>query len=70
MVYLNDVEAGGETYFKHLNLKIKPQQGTLIAWNNLYKNGLPNLKTMHEAFPPVSGSKYVITKWWRSWSLI
>lgn len=70
MVYLNDVEEGGETYFKHLKLRVKPKQGTLIAWNNLYKNGIPNLKTMHEACPPISGEKYVITKWFRSWSLI
>ena len=70
MIYLNDVEEGGETYFKHLKLKLKPKQGTLVAWNNLYRNGLPNLKTMHEACAPISGNKYVITKWWRSWSLI
>lgn len=70
MVYLNDVEEGGETYFKYLKLKIKPKQGTLVAWNNLYQNGIPNLKTMHEALPPKSGDKYVITKWFRSWSLI
>lgn len=70
MIYLNDVEEGGETYFKHLKLRIKPKRGTLITWNNLYKNGLPNLKTMHEACPPISGNKYIITKWWRSYSLI
>jgi len=70
MIYLNDVEEGGETYFKHLNLKIKPQQGLLLAWNNLYFNGIPNFKTLHEAMPPLSNDKYVVTKWWRSWSLI
>ena len=70
MIYLNDVEEGGETYFKHLKLKLKPKRGTLVTWNNLYKNGLPNLKTMHEAKPPISGNKYIITKWWRSYSLI
>ena len=70
MIYLNDVEEGGETYFKHLKLKIKPQKGLLIAWNNLFFNGIPNYKTLHEALPPVSGEKYIITKWWRSWSLI
>jgi len=70
MVYLNDVEEGGETYFKFLNLKIKPKKGLLLAWNNLYANGLPNYKTLHEALPPTKGTKYVITKWWRSWSLI
>lgn len=70
MIYLNDVEEGGETYFKHLKLKIKPKQGTAVLWNNLYRNGFPNPKTLHEALPPVSGKKYVITKWFRSWSLI
>ena len=70
MIYLNDVEQGGETYFKYLNLKIKPKKGLLITWNNLFFNGFPNFKTMHEALPPISGDKYVITKWWRSLSLI
>jgi len=70
MIYLNDVEEGGETYFRRLNLKIKPKKGLLIAWNNLYSNGFPNFKTIHEALPPIKGCKYVITKWWRSWSLI
>jgi len=70
MIYLNDVHEGGETYFKYLNLKIKPRKGLLVAWNNLYLNGFPNYKTMHEALPPAKEEKYIITKWWRSWSLI
>jgi len=70
MLYLNDVKEGGETYFKHLKLKIKPKQGMAVFWNNLYRNGIPNPKTLHEACPPVSGDKYVITKWFRSWPLI
>jgi len=70
MVYLNDVEEGGETYFKRLKLKLKPKKGTAVLWNNLYKNGVPNNKTIHEALPPISGEKYIITKWFRSWSLI
>ena len=69
-IYLNDVKEGGETYFKHLNLKVKPETGLLLAWNNLYRDGKPNYKTMHEALPPIKGDKYVITKWWRSWTLI
>lgn len=69
MVYLNDVEEGGETYFKFMYLKTKPIKGTVLFWNNLYKDGKPNPKTLHEALPPISGNKYVITKWWRSWPL-
>jgi prolyl 4-hydroxylase len=70
MLYLNNVEEGGETHFPELNLKLKPKEGTLLAWNNLHKDGSPNEKTKHEALPPKSGKKYIITKWWRSWSLI
>lgn len=70
LCYLNDVEEGGETYFPHLKLKIKPKAGSLVIWNNLYKNGFTNYKTKHEALPPVSGYKYVLTKWFRSWSMI
>lgn len=70
MIYLNDVEEGGETYFKHLHLKIKPKQGMAIFWNNLWPFGWPNYKTMHEALPPVKGNKYILTKWYRSWPLL
>ena len=70
IIYLNDVEEGGETYFKFLNLKIKPEPGLAIFWNNLYSFGWPNFKTMHEALPPTKGKKYILTKWYRAWSLI
>lgn len=70
MIYLNDVEKGGETYFKHLDIKIKPQTGLAIFWNNLWPFGWPNYKTLHEALPPISGNKYVLTKWYRSWPLL
>ena len=69
-LYLNDVEEGGETNFKYLNLKIKPERGLAVFWNNLYSFGWPNYKTMHEAMPPIKGKKYILTKWYRAWSLI
>jgi len=70
MIYLNDVEEGGETHFKYLDLKIKPERGLAVFWNNLYGFGWPNYKTMHEAMPPIKGKKYILTKWYRAWSLI
>lgn len=70
MIYLNTVSQGGETYFKHLNLKIKPKRGMAVFWNNLWPFGWENYKTMHEALPPVSNNKYIITKWYRSWPLL
>lgn len=52
--YLNDVEHGGSTYFKHYDLDIQPKKGlTLIwpaEWTHTHKNN--EIK---------SGSKYIIT---------
>ena len=70
MLYLNDVEEGGETYFPSIDLKLKPTEGTLIIWNNLNKDGSNNIYSRHEALPPISGKKYIITKWWRSWNIL
>ena len=70
MLYLNDVEEGGETHFIKLGIKLKPKAGTLIAWNNLNKDGSRNTYTDHEALPPTSGKKYILTKWWRSWPVL
>jgi len=66
MVYLNDVESGGETEFIRLKQKIKPKKGTAIIWNNLNKDGSNNHNTLHQAHPVRSGFKSIITKWFRS----
>jgi prolyl 4-hydroxylase len=66
MVYLNDVEEGGETEFVKLGVSIPPQRGALIIWNNALADGSPNHDTLHAAKPVVRGVKYVITKWFRT----
>lgn len=65
MIYLNDVISGGETFFPTLNFGIMPTQGTMIIWNNLMRNGKENYDTMHEALPPKSNPKYIVTQWFR-----
>jgi prolyl 4-hydroxylase len=65
-VYLNDVEAGGETEFLQLGVKIKPKSGRALIWNNLTPQGIPNHNTMHQAHPVLAGYKCVITKWFRA----
>lgn len=66
MAYLNDVEEGGTTEFPELNIEIPPQKGALLIWNNARPDGEPNPKTKHAATPVVRGTKYVITKWFRT----
>ena len=66
MVYLNNVEEGGETVFRRINRTFLPRQGTAIVWNNLYPDGHGNPYSIHEAMPIIKGNKWVITKWFRS----
>ncbi|MFL0357038.1 prolyl hydroxylase family protein [Erythrobacter sp. GH1-10] len=66
MAYLNEVEEGGGTHFTEIGINIEPKPGVLLVWNNAKPDGSPNLDTMHAGTPVVKGSKYVITKWYRT----
>ncbi len=65
MIYLNDVEEGGETEFVEIGKSITPKTGKAVFWNNLHPDGQPNQETMHHALPVIKGTKAVITKWFR-----
>jgi prolyl 4-hydroxylase len=66
MAYLNRVEQGGATEFTRIGLSIPPQPGALLVWNNMREDGTPNPDTLHAGRPVVSGTKYIITKWYRA----
>lgn len=66
MIYLNDVDAGGETNFPELSLEFKPSVGKAVIWNSLLPNGDVNPATLHWAKPVITGEKFVITKWFRT----
>jgi hypothetical protein len=56
MLYLNDVEEGGETEFLYQSLRVKPKQGTLLIWPAAFTH-------THRGNPPLSNPKYVVTGW-------
>lgn len=64
MIYLNDVEEGGETNFPSLNLSIKPKKGMAVGWPDMVE-GKPATEYLHEGSPVTTGKKYIITSWWR-----
>ena len=66
MAYLNAVEAGGATAFTLLGLEIEPTPGALLLWNNALPDGTPNAATLHAGLPVLAGSKYIVTKWYRT----
>tara|TARA_A200000159_G_scaffold18033_1_gene14671 strand:- start:984 stop:1601 length:618 start_codon:yes stop_codon:yes gene_type:complete len=57
MVYLNDVEEGGETEFLYQKRKVKPKKGTILIWPGGYTH-------LHRGNPPMS-DKYIATGWYQ-----
>lgn len=56
MVYLNDVQEGGETEFLYQKCRFKPEKNTLLLWPAQYTH-------VHRGNPPLSNDKYIITGW-------
>ena len=65
MLFLNEVEGGGFTNFPMAGLKVTPEAGKLLVWNNMSFDGTPNPASLHQGMPVEAGIKYVITKWFR-----
>jgi hypothetical protein len=56
ILYLNDVEEGGETEFLYSPKRIRAQQGKLI----LFPAGFTHT---HRGNPPISNEKYILNGW-------
>jgi len=56
MVYLNDIEEGGETEFLYLQKRIKPEAGKVLIWPSGFQHS-------HRGNPPFKNNKYIITGW-------
>jgi prolyl 4-hydroxylase len=65
MIYLNEPKAGGATRFKTIDKTVQPETGKLLAWNNLTPDGQVNPNTLHHGMKVRSGTKYIVTKWFR-----
>lgn len=58
MLYLNDIEEGGETEFLHQKLRYPPKKGDFLVWPAHYTH-------IHRGNPPISETKYVVTGWYQ-----
>ncbi|KAF9619673.1 hypothetical protein IFM89_007994 [Coptis chinensis] len=80
LLYLSDVEEGGETKFPYENgsnmdinydfqecigLKVKPRQGDGLLFYSLFPNGTIDQTSLHGSCPVITGEKWVATKWIR-----
>ncbi len=58
IVYLNDIQEGGETEFLYYSKRIKAEAGKLIIFP-------ANFTHAHRGNPPLSDAKYIMTGWYR-----
>ncbi|KAL9229813.1 hypothetical protein vseg_005242 [Gypsophila vaccaria] len=79
LLYLTDVEEGGETMFPYENdnvdltydykqcigLKIKPRKGDGLLFYSVFSNGTIDPTSLHGSCPVIKGEKWVATKWIR-----
>ncbi|TYI41306.1 hypothetical protein ES332_A01G010500v1 [Gossypium tomentosum] len=79
LLYLCDVEEGGETMFPFENgmsvegydyrqcvgLKVKPRRGDGLLFYSLFLNGTIDPTSLHGSCPVIKGEKWVATKWMR-----
>lgn len=63
--YLTDVEAGGETHFPRLDLKIAPRQGKAVQFANEIEDGRVYAESLHASLPVERGEKWLATLWIR-----
>mgnify|MGYP003353236168 CR=1 FL=1 len=56
IIYLNDVEMGGETSFLYTGTQVKPRKGSLL----IFPSSFP---FVHRGEVPISHDKYIIATW-------
>ncbi|SAK39900.1 2OG-Fe(II) oxygenase superfamily protein [Caballeronia temeraria] len=65
ILYLNEVERGGDTTFPDIGLAIHPRRGSALYFEYVNELGQSDPKTLHAGTPVEQGEKWIATKWIR-----
>jgi prolyl 4-hydroxylase len=65
ITYLNDVDAGGETFFPKIGLSVTPKKGSAIYFQYCNAAGQLDPLAYHGGKPIIAGEKWIMTKWMR-----
>jgi prolyl 4-hydroxylase len=65
IVYLNDVQRGGQTAFPESGLAVTPRQGCALYFEYCNSAGQLDPQSLHAALPVLAGEKWIVTKWMR-----
>ena len=66
LIYLNDVQIGGETTFPALNISVRPRSGSMLLWSSLDRDTISRCmkSTTHLSKPIIRGEKFAFQKWY------
>ena len=65
VMYLNDVDEGGETIFPEIGLSVVPRRGHAVYFGYCNSRGDIDPQTLHGGAPVRAGVKWIATKWLR-----
>lgn len=65
LLYLNDVEEGGETVFPRAGVSLVPKKGSAVYFHYCNSKGELDRLSLHRSVPVKRGEKWVATKWIR-----
>ncbi|MFT4432580.1 2OG-Fe(II) oxygenase [Caballeronia sp. 15715] len=66
LMYLNDVDGGGETVFPQIGWSVVPRRGQALYFEYGNRFGLADPSSLHASTPLRTGEKWVATKWIRT----
>lgn len=70
LLYLSDVEQGGETAFPKLDLKVTPKAGFMLCFENCHPaSNKRHEQSLHAALPVIKGEKWACNLWFREYSI-
>lgn len=62
LLYLNDVDGGGEVYFPNFDYLVEPKAGRLVFFPSIYPY-------KHDARMPINSDKFVIISWYKQYTV-
>lgn len=65
IVYLNPVQAGGATDFPAVGVRVDPQPGRAVVFDNMDEQGRMLADSLHAGMPVEAGEKWLATLWIR-----
>ncbi|XP_076451239.1 prolyl 4-hydroxylase subunit alpha-3-like [Babylonia areolata] len=63
LIYLSDVEKGGNTVFVHSRISVAPRKGKALFWYNFDPKLQKDFNTSHAGCPVMVGQKWIANKW-------